>query len=398
MRPSTSSGITRTDTGQAIAGSNGVHLFVLVQNGTDVGRFLKTLHARCWLAGFGWMMIGAGGQLLERSIVDRTVAGPERLVFEAAPILEPPLEQDQRKRAPIVAHGGILDTQTACPDLTIVERARLRELRAVEVSRLRPEAATARAAFVKQQADRIVKQTGRSLAAALRIVERQCAGVLLPAVVLHFDDAEYEGATVGDVLADPDRFVGATLADPLEGPAYGRCKAKIMQRSDGTLWINSFAHGRTTYELNYDAASVETALRNGDPAEAANTLVKLLLAGDIAPDEEQRLRELVIQLSGVKARPLAAKIKAAREEQKRQRAAAGRERRAATRTDSRVRLPAPLPDAELLPIARAVDDVLHAIELAEPPTRDLDLWPVEVRARESFRLHGMTTRDTNLEE
>jgi hypothetical protein len=106
----------------------------------------------------------------------------------------------------------------------------------------------------------------------------------------------------------------------------------------------------------------------------------------------------VIQLSGVKARPLAAKIKAAREEQKRQRAAAGRERRAATRTNSRVRLPAPLPDAELLPIARAVDDVLHAIELAEPPTRDLDLWPVEVRARESFRLHGMTTRDTNLEE
>ena len=52
VRPSTSSGITRTDTGQAIAGSNGVHLFVLVQNGTDVGRFLKTLHARCWLAGW----------------------------------------------------------------------------------------------------------------------------------------------------------------------------------------------------------------------------------------------------------------------------------------------------------------------------------------------------------
>ncbi len=209
------------------------------------------------------MMVGAGGQLLERSIVDRTVAGAERLVFEAPPILEPPLEQDQQKRAPIVVHGDILDTWASCPDLTIVERARLRELRATEVNRLRPEAATARAAFVKQQAARIVERSGRTLAAALRIVERQCAGILLPAVVLHFDEAEYEGATVGDVLADPDRFVGATLADPLEGPAYGRCKAKIMQRSDGTLWINSFAHGRTTYELNYDAASVVMRPRCG---------------------------------------------------------------------------------------------------------------------------------------
>ena len=394
VRPSTSSGITRTDTGQAMPGSNGVHLFVLVQNGADIERFLKTLHARCWLLGLGWMMVGAGGQLLERSIVDRTVAGPERLVFEAPPILEPSLEQDPRKRAPIVVQGDILDARAACSDLTIVERARLRELRAADVSRMRPEAGTARAAFVKQQAARIVERSGRTLAAAQQIVERQCAGVLLPAVVLHFDDVEHEGATVGAVLADPDRFIGATLADPLEGPAYGRCKAKIMQRPDDTVWINSFAHGRATYELNYDAASVETALRNGDRDEAANTLVKLLLAGDIAPDEEQRLRELVIQLSGVMARPLAAKIKAARAEQKRQRAAAKREHWAAARTDSRVKLPAPLPDAELLPIARAIDDVLHAAKLAEPPTRDLDLWPVELRAREAFRLHGMTTRET----
>jgi hypothetical protein len=398
VRPSTSSGITRTDTGQAMAGSNGVHLFVLVQNGADVQRFLKTLHARCWLQGFGWMMVGAGGQLLERSIVDRTVAGPERLVFEAPPILEPPLEQDQGRRAPAVVHGNILDTWAACPDLTVVEQARLRELHAAEKARLRPKAATAHAAFVDQQAARIVKHFGQTLAAGRRIAERQCAGVLLPAVLLHFDATECEGATVGDVLADPDRFIGATLADPLEGLAYGRCKAKVMRRLDGTMWINSFAHGRTTYELNHDAASVETALRNGEPAEAADTFVKLLLAGDLAPDEEQRLRELASELSGVKARPLATKIKAALTEQKRQNIVAERERRAAARAGPRIKLPAPLPDAELLPIARAIDDVLHAAKLAEPPTRDLDIWPVEVRAREAFRLHGMTARDANQDD
>ena len=56
-----------------------------------------------------------------------------------------------------------------------------------------------------------------------RIVIRQCEGVLRPDVVLPFDDQELAGCTVGDVLADPERFEGETLADPLEGVDYGRC-------------------------------------------------------------------------------------------------------------------------------------------------------------------------------
>jgi len=36
-------------------------------------------------------------------------------------------------------------------------------------------------------------------------------------VVLPFDDDDLAGCTVADVLADPERFEGATLADPIEG-------------------------------------------------------------------------------------------------------------------------------------------------------------------------------------
>ncbi len=56
------------------------------------------------------------------------------------------------------------------------------------------------------------------------------------------------------------RFVGATLADPNEGREYGRGKAQVMQRADGTLWIHSFAHGRTTYDLKYDADRLREVL------------------------------------------------------------------------------------------------------------------------------------------
>ena len=56
-----------------------------------------------------------------------------------------------------------------------------------------------------------------SVKAAAHAVARQCEGVLHPGVVLPFDDSDLAGTTVADVLADPARFEGATLADPLEG-------------------------------------------------------------------------------------------------------------------------------------------------------------------------------------
>jgi hypothetical protein len=102
IRRSTSAGLYRTDTSQRLTGSTNQHVYVLVRNGSDIDRFLRTLHARCWIAGFGRLTIGAGGQLLERSIVDRMVGAPERLVFEGPPLLEPPLAQDQESRRPRV--------------------------------------------------------------------------------------------------------------------------------------------------------------------------------------------------------------------------------------------------------------------------------------------------------
>jgi len=86
-RSSTSAGLSRADTGAALPESDGVHVYVAAKDGADSERFLRALHDRCWLAGFGWMLVSSSGALLERSIVDRTVGGPERLVFEGGPIL-----------------------------------------------------------------------------------------------------------------------------------------------------------------------------------------------------------------------------------------------------------------------------------------------------------------------
>src|SRR6516162_1181557 len=266
-RHSTSAGLLRSDTGEGLPGSDGVHVYVEVKDGGDTERFLRALHDRCWLAGLGWMMVSTSGALLERSIVDRMVGGPERLVFEGGPVLVPPLQQDKESRRPIGVDGDVLDTVAVCPPLSIVERARLDELKARERERLAPEMAKARAAFVEAQAKRLVARTGMPEQAAKLVILRQCDGVLLPDVDLPFDDPALAGCTVGDVLADPERFEGETLADPLEGVSYGRCVAKIRRRADGTPWIHSFAHGRTIYELKHDAASVRKAMERAHAAK-----------------------------------------------------------------------------------------------------------------------------------
>jgi len=400
VRRSTSSGIVRSDTGEALKGSDGLHAFVLVQDGADIERFLRTLHDRCWLAGLGWMMVGAGGQLLERSIVDRMVYAAERLVFEGAPLLMEPLAQDAKLRAPAVSNGEPANTSAACRVLSMVEKATLAERKGAERHRLGKDVAQVRAKFIKDHSARIAARFGGSPAQAERTVQRFCEGVLLPNVELPFDAEDMAGATVRDVLADPDRFVDATLADPLEGVDYGRCKAKIMRRPDGTLWINSFAHGRTAYELKHDAASVEKTMLAADPAEAADVLVRLLLLTDLPPDDEQRLRDLATKLSDVKARPLGAKIKQARAEQAQQHARAERDRATATRArdDRRKRLPVPAPDAERLPILEALDDLLCAVDDPEPPMRDLEGRPVEIRSRLPMMLHELTSGGSNKTE
>jgi hypothetical protein len=67
-RSSTSSGLYNKRTKQNFAGSRNLHTYIMIQDGADLERALKTLHDRLWLAGLGYYIVGAIGQLLDRSI------------------------------------------------------------------------------------------------------------------------------------------------------------------------------------------------------------------------------------------------------------------------------------------------------------------------------------------
>ncbi len=397
VRSSTSSGL-KTDTDEQLRGSDGLHIYIKLKDGAEAVRFLRCLHDRCWLHGFGWLMVGAAGQLLERSVVDRMVGAPERLVFEGAPVLDPPLLQDAERRRPKVWEGVPLDTKTAIPEISIPELARLARLKMEASRQLEGECRKARIAFITKQTKRLTDQ-GVMPDVARRAVEQLTCGVLLPAVILPFDSPEFTGCTVADMLADPQRFVGATLADPVEGIEYGICKARVMQRADGSLWVHSFAHGRTTYDLKYDAQSLHVILANTPEEEVIERYVHLARhITELSGLERSRFRLVLIRRLGLGARETDRRIREAEsvetakdaeahaKERKRQRESTG---------DLRPQLRVPEQDAPIREQVAILNNVMAQVVAAEPPMRDEDGYLAEVHARRVLGMHELTSRGAN---
>ena len=217
--------------------------------------------------------------------------------------------------------------------------------------------------------------------------------------MLEFDDEDLRSSTVGDVLAAPDKFVGLTLSDPQEGAEYGRCKAKIMRRDDDSLWVHSFAHGRSVYELKHDAASIEAEIMGNKEADAADILVRMLPRAEVDKTAEDKLKTLAVARAKVKLRSLGSRIKDAREEAKEEHARERREHRARSRTnDKRVKLDVPKFDEPFVPVMAALNEVLGAAPDPEPPMRDVDGKMACVRVRKAPHMHALTADGANGEE
>jgi hypothetical protein len=396
IRRSTSSGLSRADTGHVFKGSDGVHVFVHAKDVADAVRFLTALHQRCWLAGFGWIALGAAGQMLERSIVDRMVGAPERLVFEGGPVVEAPIVQDAESRRPMAFAGEVIDTVAICPSLTAVEHFQLRKLIAEAKQRIQPQALHQREAYVADRAQKLAARTGMSIGAATRIIERQCGGVLLADVELPLDDNE-EGrvVTVADVLDNPATFEGWTLADPLEGVEYGRGKAKIMRHADGTPFIHSFAHGGGSYQLRYDARAVERRIEQAEnPIE---TFIKCMLLAELDPVEEKRFIGVVSKRAGVGVKIVTDRIKDAKAEHAKQRKKETRERKLAERTDPRPQIASPGHDAPWLPVMSSVNEVVGRSPDKYPPIRDMDNDVSRARRVQIPGMHAFGSKTANAE-
>ena len=124
----------------------------------------------------GWHLIGRAGQLLDRSLVDRMVAYGERLCFEGAPIIVPPLAQDVTKRIPEVFEGEAIDTELVVPRLTEYERHLVNEAKAASAEALGKAALEVRTRHDSALAEAVSARSGMPFLTALRLVKARHQG------------------------------------------------------------------------------------------------------------------------------------------------------------------------------------------------------------------------------
>ena len=239
VRPSSSDGLYAP--GVPLERSAGRHGYFLFQEGTRIPEALRVLQERAWEAGLAWFAVSASGAILERSIVDITVGSPERLIFEAPPILIAPV-----KRAPsptLVQEGGGM----AIPTLTEETRIQAEALKTAARQAVMPTAKATKQRFVEARTDDHVRCLGVSRRAAGRAVQ-----ALLQSRALEDDSllelADGRRVRAGDLLDGKAGHHHMSMPDPVEGIGYGRDKATLFLEPrpghpDDDPCIVSHAHG-----------------------------------------------------------------------------------------------------------------------------------------------------------
>lgn len=235
IRPSSSAGIIKPD--GTLRNATGNHVFIRLEYAPHLSQLLQTMHDRCWLAGLGYIRLSKAGHMLERSPIDLAVAGPERLIFEAPPIVQPPLS---RVRPPDrLKHGGTL-SGLAVPNPELVAQLKQRAR-----DEIKPASAKMAHQFEADQVEKIHSKAKVSKTEARRIFRQRMQGSELS------DDDVLETTTgvferVGDFL---DRVTWTHgMPCPIEGSSYGPSNAAFYPAGERSPEprIISYAHGAMT--------------------------------------------------------------------------------------------------------------------------------------------------------
>ena len=392
-RSSTSSGLYDAKTAKSS------HIYPIVQDAGDIKRVIDVIFDTLWANGFGWSLASKGGAVLTRGLIDASVGSPERPIFEGAPAVEPPLAQDKSRRATAI-DGSILDTHAAFPDLTAEIKQRAKQARAEWRARLKPEAEKVQKTKTEERVEKAVhKAKANNQTPPVRDrLRRELTraydenSLLAPDFELEFDDPAIGVVTVAEVLSDRTRFIGQTLADPLEGPTYGRCKALVMEdRFNGGLFLHSFAHGGMGYRLVLNETKIRAMIEAAKPEGAVNVFLEAMDEAALFPGGEEVLAALCAKQAG---HPMTGPrvLRLLRERRNDQQEA---KRQAKLAKDGRVVLKAPPRDGEVRKPALAIDAALANLNALDAPVRNLNGRLAEVVKVPTPGLHLLTAANAN---
>jgi len=236
VRPSSSAGIILPNGSEHLA--SGFHVWILINEAASAPQLLQDIYDTLWAKGFGFIKLASNGAMLERTLVDLAVASPERLIFEADPIVVPPLSR--KSIEPFISKGNALTSVQSPPKEDIDQLIKNAK------ESVKPESEQKKRCHEKKQVERISEQNGIDKTEAKRIYrQRNQSHLLLDRDILELSDGSV--ISVGNFLDTASKSVG--LPCPIEGRAYGSSTAYFYPENENNAEakIVSFAHGQTTY-------------------------------------------------------------------------------------------------------------------------------------------------------
>jgi hypothetical protein len=241
---STSSGVYREGEAVPEAMNGGGHLYITLDDGTKIPEIGNLVAARSWLKGYGRFDISKSGALLQRTLFDEAVDGPERLVFEAKAVIGVSLKQLPRpsKHWP----GGILRTSNI-KGLSVAEKSRVETLKLEAKAAKQPEADLIKAVYTKVEVAKLVG-SGMTKHAAKVQIDRSNNGILTGAHPLQF--AGLPLLTVADVLRDPWGYNESVSIDPEQSMDFSAPYRSMFFKNENNLIISTFRGGGGIYRLD----------------------------------------------------------------------------------------------------------------------------------------------------
>ncbi len=241
----------KTKDNKVIIGEKGHKIYTSISSGKDIEPLANYLKVMLWLKGKGHIEISESGSLLERNVFDMSVYSPERFDFVAGAVCCDGFEQKRPKRLLWNESSGagyfVFDAEKY--RVTPILEAQYREAVKAAKEAKKAEAQAVRDIYIETRAKEHAKIKNIGFDEAKLIITNSLLGGQLDSeLLLYFSNDEV--VTVAEVLENPWKYNGMTLADPIE-PTYNNNKtvAKVFVKGNVVL-IHSFAHGGKVYHLS----------------------------------------------------------------------------------------------------------------------------------------------------
>mgnify|MGYP000724643209 CR=1 FL=1 len=248
----------------------GMHIYLVVDDGTKIKALGDRLKYISWKNGGGYHDVSKAGSLLQRHLFDDSVYSEERLIFESKPILRKGVHQGEHKY--FYQEGGVLSTVGL--ELSENERNELNEIIANDKSSYKLKAEDAKLQYKQDIVEYLVSKNvpiQKATADAENLVNNDKH--ILPSL-FELKSNKHGYIMVQDIIDNVDKFTNDVFIDPLETLQGNEFRAKIFDNEDGSIFMNSFRHGGTIYILkNKDSDNV---IENINKCDDVNNLLTII--------------------------------------------------------------------------------------------------------------------------